>query len=45
MRILFFNNRQEFHEFLSKNFYDTKGFFIKFDKRKTKDKLTPDEAL
>lgn len=45
MKILFFNNRKEFHDFLSKNFSDTEGFFVKFDKRKTKDKLTPDEAL
>jgi uncharacterized protein YdeI (YjbR/CyaY-like superfamily) len=45
MKILFFNNRKEFHEFLLNNFSDTEGFFIRFDKRKTRDKLTPDEAL
>lgn len=45
MKILFFNNRKEFHEFLLNNFSDTEGFFIKFGKRKTWDKLTPDEAL
>lgn len=45
MKIVFFNNQKELIEYLTTN-HDTKEqLWIKFDKRPTKDKLTPQQAL
>lgn len=45
MNIIHFKNIFEFTEFLEKNHQLEEGIWIKFDKRKTPAKLTPDQAL
>ncbi|PKK95119.1 MAG: hypothetical protein CVV60_02845 [Tenericutes bacterium HGW-Tenericutes-5] len=45
MNIIHFKNQFEFIEFLEINNQSDEGIWIKFDKRKSKDKLTPDQAL
>jgi uncharacterized protein YdeI (YjbR/CyaY-like superfamily) len=45
MTTVFFNNKNEFKQFLEEHHEDSKGVWIKFDKRPTPNKLTPEEAL
>lgn len=45
MDIKFFINKTEFETFMKSNYDQHPGFWIKFDKGQTKDKLKPEEAL
>lgn len=45
MDIKFFTNKTEFETFMKANYDKHLGFWIKFDKGRTKDKLKPEEAL
>lgn len=45
MDIKFFTNKTEFETFMKANYDQHLGFWIKFDKGQTKDKLKPEEAL
>ena len=45
MKIEYFKNLKEFQNFLAKNYQSDEGIWIKLDKRKTADKLTPNQAL
>ena len=45
MDIKFFTNKTEFETFMKSNYDQHPGFWIKFDKGNTQDKLKPEEAL
>ncbi len=45
MKIEYFKNLKEFQNFLAQNHQSDEGIWVKLDKRKTTDKLTPNKAL
>ena len=45
MNIMYFENQNEFNDFLKKNHQSEEGIWIKLDKRNRPSKLTSDQAL